>query len=127
LQVKQDGLVRSALKLLQLPAIDIPTLNTIWPELAELRPDVVQQLEIEAQYAGYLSRQSIDIHAFRKEEALSLPDTLRFDRIKGLSREVLARLLESRPQTLGAASRLPGMTPAALALLYRHAKQVQTL
>ena len=123
LAIRQDGVVRTALDLLKLPTIDMNTLSRIWPELGGLRPDVVQQCEIEAQYAGYLTRQKADIHAFRDEEALVLPGNLRFDQIAGLSREVRARLEECRPSTLGAASRLPGMTPAALTLLYRHAKR----
>ncbi|MDH3663808.1 MAG: tRNA uridine-5-carboxymethylaminomethyl(34) synthesis enzyme MnmG [Alphaproteobacteria bacterium] len=123
LPVKQDGLVRTALELLQLPSIDIGRLSGVWPELGDLRADVAQQFEIEAMYAGYLPRQLADIQAFRSEESLGLPRDLPFDEIAGLSREVRARLSESRPATFGAASRLPGMTPAALALLYRYVKR----
>ncbi len=124
LMVRQDGVVRTALDLLQFPLIDMSTLTRIWPQIGELRPDVAQQYEIEAQYAGYLPRQKADIRAFRGEEALNLPADLRFDQIAGLSREVRARLKECQPSTLGAASRLPGMTPAAMSILYRHAKRV---
>ncbi|MEM9628650.1 MAG: tRNA uridine-5-carboxymethylaminomethyl(34) synthesis enzyme MnmG [Pseudomonadota bacterium] len=124
-KIRQDGVIRTALDLLQLPAIDMAGLTRIWPELGELRPDVARQFEIEAQYAGYLARQSEDIHAFRGHEAWVLPADLSFDQITGLSREVRARLAESRPSTLGAASRLPGMTPAAMTLLHRHAKRVR--
>ncbi|MGI9417343.1 MAG: tRNA uridine-5-carboxymethylaminomethyl(34) synthesis enzyme MnmG, partial [Geminicoccaceae bacterium] len=119
LKIKQDGILRSGLDLLRLPAVGISDLASIWPELHELRSDVMQQFEIEAQYAGYLARQQSDIETFRNEEALGLPSDLAFDDIAGLSREVRVRLAECRPSTLGAASRLPGMTPAALALLYR--------
>ena len=121
--VKQDGTMRSALDLLRLPGIDVAILAKIWPELHKLRKDVVKQFEIEAQYAGYLSRQNADIKAFKGEEALGLPDDMAYDEIEGLSREVKTRLLESRPVTFGAAARLPGMTPAAMALLYRHARR----
>ncbi|MGI9488225.1 MAG: tRNA uridine-5-carboxymethylaminomethyl(34) synthesis enzyme MnmG [Geminicoccaceae bacterium] len=123
LTIRQDGVVRTALDLLQFPGIDMPVLARIWPKLSELRPDVVQQYEIEAQYAGYLPRQKADIQAFQGDEALIFPANLRFDQIAGLSREVRARLEECRPSTLGAASRLPGMTPAAISLLYRHARR----
>ncbi|MGI9499652.1 MAG: tRNA uridine-5-carboxymethylaminomethyl(34) synthesis enzyme MnmG [Geminicoccaceae bacterium] len=123
LQVKQDGVIRTAIELLRLPSVDMRGLTMIWPELAELREDVLQQFEIEAQYAGYLPRQFADIRAFRDEEALSLPSDLEVDRIAGMSNEVRMRLSESRPATLGAAARLPGMTPAALAVLSRHAKR----
>ena len=125
LKIRQDGIVRTALDLLKLPSIDMADLAGIWPELGSLRPDVVRQFEIEGQYAGYLARQKADIQAFRSDEAWDLPADLHSDQIAGLSREVRARLAESRPLTLGAASRLPGMTPAAMTLLHRHAKRAR--
>jgi len=122
-EIRQDGVVRTALQLLQLPSVTMTVLERFWPELAKLRPDVARHFEIEAQYEGYLRRQRAEIKAFRSEEALSLPIELDFDEIAGLSREARARLTESRPATMAAAARLPGMTPAALALLYQHAKR----
>ena len=123
LPVKLDGVVRSGLELLRLPNVGVATLAALWPELHELRRDVVEQLEIEARYATYLARQDADIAALRAEEALELPRDLDLAAISGLSSEVRARLAEARPATLAAAGRLPGMTPAALALLYRYARR----
>ena len=123
LDVKRDGVRRSALELLRPPKVDMARLAAIWPELGELRRDVVEQLEIAARYASYLPRQAADIAAFRADEALVLPGDLDLDAIAGLSREVRTRLAQVRPPTLGAAARLPGMTPAALMLLYRHARR----
>jgi tRNA uridine 5-carboxymethylaminomethyl modification enzyme len=123
LQVRRDGRVRDGLELLRLPEVTIPRLAAIWPELGALRPDVVEQLEIEAHYATYLGRQVADIASFRTEESLLLPRDLDLDAIAGLSSEVRARLAESRPATLGAAARLPGMTPAALTILCRYARR----
>jgi tRNA uridine 5-carboxymethylaminomethyl modification enzyme len=123
LEVKRDGVRRSGLELLRLPGVDMARLAVIWPELGELRKDVVEQLEIEARYASYLPRQAADIAAFRADEALVLPADLDLDAIRGLSHEVRARLAQVRPPTIGAAARLPGMTPAALMLLYRHARR----
>lgn len=123
LRVRQDGVVRSALELLRLPGIGVAELGRVWPELRGMRRDVVAHVEIEAQYAGHLRRQQQDIDMFRKEERLSLPDTFDADGIDGLSAEVRARMAECRPATLGAASRIPGMTPAALAVLCRYAKR----
>ena len=123
LEVKHDGVRRSGLELLRLPNVDMARLASIWPELCELRKDVVDQLEIEARYASYLPRQAADIAAFRADEALVLPGDLDLDALPGLSREVRARLAQVRPPTIGAAARLPGMTPAALMLLYRHARR----
>ena len=121
LEVKLDGVVRSGLELLRLPNVGLGQLRTIWPELGELRRDVAEQLEIEARYATYLARQEADVAALRAEEALLLPPDLDLDAIAGLSSEIRARLAEVRPGTLAAAGRLPGMTPAALAVLYRYA------
>jgi tRNA uridine 5-carboxymethylaminomethyl modification enzyme len=123
LEVKLDGVVRSGLELLRLPNVNLAGLAAIWPELGELRADVAEQLEIEARYASYLERQDADIAALRAEEALVLPRDLDLEAIAGLSGEIRARLAEVRPPTLAAAGRLPGMTPAALTLLYRHARR----
>ena len=123
LALKLDGVVRNGLELLRLPNVDLAQLGALWPELGGLRRDVVEQLEIEARYAGYLARQDADIAALRAEEALELPRDLDLDAIAGLSSEIRARLAEVRPGTLAAAGRLPGMTPAALAALYRYARR----
>jgi tRNA uridine 5-carboxymethylaminomethyl modification enzyme len=123
LEVKRDGVVRSGLELLRLPGVDMSCLAAIWPELGGLRKDVIEQLDIEARYASYLSRQNADIAAFRADESLLLPEDLDLEAVSGLSREVRARLAQVRPATIGAAARLPGMTPAALMLLCRHARR----
>jgi tRNA uridine 5-carboxymethylaminomethyl modification enzyme len=123
LDVKRDGVVRSGLELLRLPGVDMSHLSAVWPELGEFRKDIIEQLEIEAHYAGYLSRQQADIGAFRADESLLLPRELDLEAVPGLSREVRASLAQARPPTIGAAARLPGMTPAALMLLCRHARR----
>ncbi len=123
LDIKLDGVVRSGLELLRLPNVSLAMLATIWPELGGLRPEVTEQLEIEAAYAAYLERQEADIAALRAEEAFELPRNLDLEAIAGLSGEIRARLAEVRPATLAAAGRLPGMTPAALAILYRHSRR----
>jgi tRNA uridine 5-carboxymethylaminomethyl modification enzyme len=121
LRVNQDGVRRSAFELLSWPGISVARLAAIWPELGGIRPDVVEQLEVEAAYRGYLERQEQDIAAFRQEESLLLPPDLDMASLPGLSGELRQALGRVRPTTLGAAARIPGMTPAALTLLYRHA------
>jgi len=76
-----------------------------------------EQVEIEAQYAGYLDRQEADVRAFRKDEALALPGDLDYAAIPGLSNEVRAKLEAARPATLGPAARISGVAPSALTLL----------
>jgi tRNA uridine 5-carboxymethylaminomethyl modification enzyme len=120
--VRQDGARRSAMDLLRLPGVDFPTLARIWPDLRDFAPEIVAQLEIDAQYAGYLDRQDADISAFRREEARSLPAYLDYGAVAGLSNEVRQKLERIRPSTLGQAARIEGMTPAALTLVLVHVK-----
>ncbi|HEY0282809.1 MAG TPA: hypothetical protein VGC27_09320, partial [Rhizomicrobium sp.] len=120
--VRLDGTRRSAFELLSLPDVDFPALAGIWPELHGLGPETVEQLEIDARYSGYLDRQEADILAFRRDEALSLPEALDYSAVCGLSTEAAQKLAAIRPATLGQASRIDGVTPAALTLVLAHVK-----
>jgi tRNA uridine 5-carboxymethylaminomethyl modification enzyme len=120
--IKLDGTRRSAAELLSFPNVTFGTLVQIWPELASLQADVIEQLEIDAQYAGYLDRQHADIVAFRREEGLSLPEELDYVAVKGLSTEAMQKLDAIRPATLGQAARIDGVTPAALTLVLAHVR-----
>lgn len=126
LKVNQDGVLRSATDLLAYPDVDMARLAGIWPVLGALAPGIGEQMEIEAQYAGYLERQEADIRAFRKDEGLKLPSELDYGRIGGLSSEVRQKLSAARPATLGQAARVDGVTPAALTALMIHVKQKRT-
>ncbi|MEE8122507.1 MAG: tRNA uridine-5-carboxymethylaminomethyl(34) synthesis enzyme MnmG, partial [Alphaproteobacteria bacterium] len=126
LNVNQNGVLRSAAALLALPGVDVGRLAEIWPELKGLGAEIAEQLEIDARYVGYLDRQEADIRAFRRDDALALSADLAYDRIGGLSTEVREKLRAARPGTLGAAARIPGMTPAALTALLGHVKRTQT-
>ncbi|MGK9233031.1 tRNA uridine-5-carboxymethylaminomethyl(34) synthesis enzyme MnmG [Inquilinus limosus] len=123
LSVNQDGIRRDGMDLLRYPGIDLTALARIWPELAEWPEAVAEQIETEAKYAGYLDRQEADIRAFRRDEGLALPAELDFDAIGSLSTEIRQILKRSRPPTLGAAARLPGVTPAALVALLKHVRR----
>lgn len=121
-RINQDGVPRSAADLLAYPDIALADVQGLWPELAELAPDVAEQLEIDAQYAGYLDRQEGDIRAFRKDEGLALPADLDYAAIPGLSIEVRQRLALAKPATLGQAARVDGVTAAAVTTLLLHVK-----
>jgi tRNA uridine 5-carboxymethylaminomethyl modification enzyme len=123
LKVNQDGVRRSADHLLSYPDISLAGLAGIWPELGEFSSAIAEQVEIDAAYAGYLDRQEADILAFRRDEALCLPDGLDYAAIGGLSTEVRQKLAAARPATLGQAARLDGMTPAALTILLGYVKR----
>lgn len=118
--VNRDGQRRSAFDLLRYPDMSIKRLASYWPALGDLEKGVVEQIEIEARYAGYLARQESDVRAFRKDEALKIPADLDFHAIPSLSNEMREKLSAARPATLGAAGRIPGVTPAALLVLLRY-------
>ena len=123
LVVNRDGRKRSAYELLAYPNIDLATLARIWPDISNLDTRIADQLAVDARYAVYLKRQEIDIAAFRKEEAIAIPQDFAFEGIAGLSTELRQKLERDRPASLGQAARLDGMTPAALLLLLAHLKK----
>lgn len=122
-KVNQDGIKRSAHDLMRYPDISFDNLASIWPELADIERDIAEQVEIDARYAGYIQRQEADIQAFRRDENLKLPKDLDYSRVGSLSNEMQLKLRQHAPDTLGAASRIPGVTPAALVALLRHVKR----
>ena len=123
LKVNQDGLRRTAIDLLGMPDIGWSGVVALWPELRALRPDVVEALEAEALYAGYIQRQEADIAALKREESLALPSGLDYAAMPSLSAELRQKLLAVTPATLGQASRIDGMTPAALAVILGHVRR----
>jgi tRNA uridine 5-carboxymethylaminomethyl modification enzyme len=123
ISVNADGVLRSAGELLAYPGVDVGRLALVWPELRGLAPDIAEQLEIDARYAGYLERQTKDIAAFRRDEALILPETLDYAAVGSLSAEIRGKLAAARPATLGAAARISGVTPAALVALLQFVKR----
>ncbi|HXE15667.1 MAG TPA: tRNA uridine-5-carboxymethylaminomethyl(34) synthesis enzyme MnmG [Stellaceae bacterium] len=123
LAVNEDGVSRSAADLLANPDLNLTRLSAIWPVLGTISARIAEQIEIDARYAGYLSRQEAEIAAFRKDEALALPRGLDYAAIGSLSHEIRTKLAAAEPATLGAASRISGVTPAALAALLRYVKR----
>ena len=119
----RDGRKRSSRELIGYPDVTLDQLSTLWPALAALEAEIVRALENDAHYRGYVERQEADIAAFRRDEALRLPGDLSFERVGGLSHEMRQRLAAARPATLGAAGRVPGVTPAALTALLAHVRK----
>ena len=123
LEVKQDGRRRRVLDLLGLPSVTYDRLAARFDRLKLATPDERAKLEADATYAGFLDRQEADIAAFRREEQLAIPASFDFRALPGISNEVAERLTEARPETLGQAARVEGVTPAALSLLVVHLKK----
>lgn len=124
-EVNKDGSRRNGFDLLAYGDIDWNRLANVWTRLKDTRKDVVEQLEIEAKYRGYLQRQESDIAAFRKDEAMKIPADVDYKKIGGLSNEVVMRLNKVRPETLGAASRISGVTPAAVTAVLGYVKSLK--
>ena len=121
--LKKDGNRRTAFDLLSYPDVTLADVSRIWPRLGALPAKVAEQLEIDAKYDVYLSRQAADIAAYRRDEALGLPDDLDYAAIVGLSNESRHKLATHRPRTIGHAARIEGVTPAALTLLVAHLRR----
>ncbi len=120
LTVNRDGVRRSGFDLLSYPDITWARLAAILPELEGVCAPIAEQIEIDAKYAVYLDRQKRDVQSFRREEEALIPSDLDYAVMAGLSNELRARLSKVRPATLGQASRIEGMTPAALTLVVAH-------
>jgi tRNA uridine 5-carboxymethylaminomethyl modification enzyme len=122
LALNQDGQRRTAFQLLSHSGQSVAALARIWPELGDIPAPLAEKLETDATYAVYLDRQVRDIAAFKRDEAVALPEELDFGVISGLSHELRMKLDAVRPATLGHAARIEGITPAALTLLAAHAR-----
>ena len=111
--------------LLRRPNLDYAALMTLpdaQPETA-LADSVVEQVEIQVKYQGYIDRQNEEIDSRRDIETLKLPEDIDYSKVKGLSAEVQQKLNQHKPETVGQASRISGVTPAAVALLMVHLKR----
>jgi tRNA uridine 5-carboxymethylaminomethyl modification enzyme len=123
LSLNKDGQRRTAFELLSYPGVTVADLAKIWPRFGELAPKVAEQIEIDAKYDVYLSRQAADIAAYRRDESFQLPDEFDYLALPGLSNEIKQKLQAHRPRTIGHASRIDGVTPAALTLLVAHVRR----
>jgi tRNA uridine 5-carboxymethylaminomethyl modification enzyme len=123
LALNRDGQRRTAFDLLSSPIIGISDVARIWPTFGLFHVKHLAQVEIDAKYDVYLSRQAADIAAFRRDESLELPEDIDYATVKGLSNEARAKLAALRPRTIGQAGRIDGLTPAALTLLVGHLRR----
>ncbi len=120
--LNRDGVRRTAFDLLSRPELDLDRLTAVWPQLAAIPPALRETVETDARYAVYLDRQASDVAALKRDEGVALPADLDYLALPGLSMELRQKLAAVRPATLGQASRLEGMTPAALTLVLARAR-----
>lgn len=121
--VNQDGAKRSLYELLSYPSISIDDLRPHWPVFDNADPALLEQLEIEANYAVYLDRQKGDIAALERDEGVQLPVDFDYSAIDGLSTEIRQKLIRARPETIAQAGRIDGVTPVALSLILTHLRR----
>ena len=105
------------------PDLKFADIARIWPQFGAFDAKIAEQLETDAKYAVYLDRQAQDVASYRRDEAIELPDDLDYSALAGLSNEVRQKLAARRPRTIGQASQIDGITPAALMLLVAHVRR----
>ena len=115
--VNADGQQRTAFELLSYPNVTATDLARVWPDVEQIKPAVLAQLSIDAQYAVYLDRQQADIVAMKREEGRDIPGWLDYSVLPGLSMEVRQKLAAQRPATIAQAQAIDGVTPAAITLI----------
>ena len=120
--VNQDGIKRSAHELLGHRDIGKERVLEIWPEVGEIPQQYLELCRNNSMYESYVRRQEADIEAYRKDENLVFPKGMDFCSVGGLSNEARQALETVKPQTLGQAARIPGITPAATIILLRHVR-----
>ena len=120
---KKDGVKRSAFNVMSYDGVSRETIISIWPELEDISYEVYNQLEIEAKYSGYIKRQLADIEVFKKDEKLKIREDIDYQKVGGLSNEMVAKLSKVKPSTIGEASRIPGVTPAAITAILGYIKK----
>lgn len=115
--VRKDGTKRTAFELLAFPTVDYAMITQLDPSLADIPDDIQTQISRDAMYANYIERQARDVEALQRDEAHRIPDDFLYEDLEGLSNELASKLTLARPRTLAQASRVEGMTPAALTLI----------
>lgn len=122
-EVNQDGNRRSGMAVLAFPDVSFEDLIPLIPELGGFSFDIQRQVERDALYANYISRQQSDVDAMRRDENLKIPSDISYDEFEGLSNELKQKLSKIRPDNLAQVSRVDGMTPAAMALIYARVRK----
>ena len=123
LAVNQDGVRRSAFELMGHVDLELEAVVAAFPELAQVPRAIMEQVARDATYAPFLARQELDIGRLRRDEGVGLPPTLDYEAMGGLSGELRASSTLVRPDSLGQAARIEGMTPAALTQILMHVRR----
>lgn len=123
ISVSKDGAKRSAYDVLSLPGVEIDVMAKAFPAYQMLGHDVLEQLQIDSTYNQYADRQSKEVADLRRQETQRIPEVFDYSRISGLSNELKQKLMRARPDSILQASRIEGVTPAALLLVLSHLRK----
>ena len=123
ININNDGTQRTLFNLLGYNNVSRETLLNLYPKIKEFDEKAVEQIEIESTYSGYMKRQMSDIEVFKKDEDLKIKQDIDYTKIGGLSREIVSKLSKVKPSTIGEASRVPGVTPAAIIAIIGYLKK----
>jgi tRNA uridine 5-carboxymethylaminomethyl modification enzyme len=122
-KIAMDGVKRTGLEVLSQNGVTLEKLRTIWDNIPQFDKNIDEQVEIDAHYSGYLKKQYHDVQAFKKDEAICIPDNIDYENFSGLSNEIRYKLNLIKPKTLGQALRIDGVTPAAAIILLAFIKK----
>ena len=121
--INHDGTTRTLFDLLGFNNVSRETIKKIFPLINEIDEKIIEQVAIESTYKGYIKRQIADIEIFKKDENLKIKEDIDYSLIGGLSREIVSKLTKVKPSTIGEASRVPGVTPAAIMAILGYIKR----
>ena len=125
IKIAMDGVKRSGLEVIGQRNVNMAKIRQLFPSIPQYEELLDNQVEIDAHYLGYLSRQANDIKSFKKDESISIPKNINYDLLSGLSNEIKSKLKNIRPATLGQALRIDGVTPAAIIIILSHLKRAK--
>ena len=125
IKIAMDGVKRSALEVIGQRNVNMAKIRHIFPSIPAYEESLDKQVEIDAHYLGYLGRQAHDIESFKKDESIIIPKNINYDSLSGLSNEIKSKLKKIKPNTLGQALRIDGVTPAAAIILLSYIKKAK--
>ncbi len=126
IKIAMDGVKRSTFDIIGQRNVNMAKIRHIFGSIPDFGPLFDKQVEIDAHYKGYLEKQKKDIISFNKDESIAIPSDINYDSLSGLSNEVKCKLKKIRPDTLGQAIRIDGVTPAAIILILTHIKRLKS-
>ena len=123
IKIAMDGVKRSCLEIMGQRKVNMSKIRQVFPDIPSFPRSIENQVVTDAHYMGYLDRQDKDIESFKKDEAVIIPEGIDYEKLSGLSNEIRQKLELIRPKTFGQASRIEGITPAAINLLLTYSKR----